>query len=248
MSVIAGIPLLAAGFDFGLLIMLAIGFISWLVNMANQKQKQPPPAQAPRPPRPRDDKLRSEIDVFLQEVSGRKPKEEPVAIEIVSEEEIRRRRVVKKPIPRETPTARPPASLAKPRTQPSVFKELSVKPPQVPQPRRRPGAELAERHAIDPSGLSTNLEAHLKTYMAPDRIEQGVQQHIPHEIERRVERNLGSFGDKQQSAQAAPEQARPAQPVSAADVVKFLRDPGGMRRSILVNEVLSRPVGLRKKN
>ena len=107
---------------------------------------------------------------------------------------------------------------------------------------------MAERHAIDPNtSLGTNLQSHLQQYMAPDRIEQEVQQHITHDVDKRVERNLGSFGDKQQSAHYTPEQARPAQPVSAVDVVKLLREPGGMRRAILVNEVLRRPVSLRKK-
>src|SRR6476620_1352940 len=117
MSAIVRIPLLAAGIDFGLIVMAAIGVISWLINMANQKQKQPQPPPAARQPRPREDKLRNEIDVFLQEVSGRKPKPEPVAIEIVSEDELRQRRTVKKPIPRAKPTTQPVVVPTKPRKQ-----------------------------------------------------------------------------------------------------------------------------------
>lgn len=88
--------LFAAGFEVVVtIVILVISFLGWLVNLANERNKPAPRPRGPRPQRgARDRRIQNEIDVFLQEVGGkRKPPEEvpEVPIEVVPEEELRRR-------------------------------------------------------------------------------------------------------------------------------------------------------------
>lgn len=67
-----------------------ISIIAWLVNLVNEKNRQNPRGEAPKPrPRPNDDRFQNEIDMFLNEVQGKKPnpREEEVAIEIVHDDD-----------------------------------------------------------------------------------------------------------------------------------------------------------------
>lgn len=85
-------PILAAGLQAIITIAIfLISIIAWIINQANEKNRQNPRGAAPKPqPRPDGDRFQNEIDMFLNEVQG-KPKPEYVPIEIVSDDEIRER-------------------------------------------------------------------------------------------------------------------------------------------------------------
>lgn len=70
---------------------LIISFLGWLVNLANEKAKPPQAGPAGPRPRPREQKMRNEIDIFLREVGAGRKNEDEVAVEVVPEDEIRRR-------------------------------------------------------------------------------------------------------------------------------------------------------------
>src|SRR5690606_14567727 len=99
---------------------LVIAFIGWIMNLVNSNKTQPPPprpADRPRrPPRPREDRLQSEIDLFLEEVSGRR-QVEPSDIEIIEPiEEPQRRPLV---TTQETPSRPSPSRPSPSRPSPS---------------------------------------------------------------------------------------------------------------------------------
>ncbi len=84
-------PLFAdAGAVVGLLV-LVFTVVGWLVNLANsQNNPQAAPPNRPRPPRPKGQRVKSEIDMFLQEVRGQKIPQEDVVLEALPPEPPRR--------------------------------------------------------------------------------------------------------------------------------------------------------------
>lgn len=233
--------LLAADFEgIGVVIFIIIGIISWIVKLVGQQNQVPPPAprQPGVPPRPANPNLSREIDVFLQEISGRKKPEEPVEIEVVPDSELRRR-PARQPV-RQTP--QPPRRPLQ-RQQRQAAQQPARQKSQP--PRVRPGQEIAERHNIDPSKLGTTLQDHVSQYMGSDRIDQEVQQRLARDVERSVERHLGQFG----ASSTAADVEMPAinRNETANEIVKMLRNRVGVRQAVLINEVLGKPIGLRKR-
>ncbi|MGQ0634331.1 MAG: hypothetical protein ACT4QC_06965 [Planctomycetaceae bacterium] len=153
-------PLLAVDLDTLIPILIAVGWlISVIVKMASgQAQKGPPVANRPRAPaRPRDDKLQQEIDIFIQEVSGRKPSRPTVATPTGSQ----------KPAPK-PPVKAPPATPAAKAALRGATPPKALPPARPARPPRRvkPGAEMASRQAPVSSGLGNHVRQHLKDYMA----------------------------------------------------------------------------------
>jgi hypothetical protein len=222
-------PIFADLFEgWGMIIVAVITLIGWLMSFVNQKNAPPPPVRNPRIPNPagrRDDRLSNEIDIFLQEVSGRKRQDEPVEIELVPEDEIRERSSRRKQ--------------AEQSQRPGNRKLQSSLPNKS---EKHLGSKIAERHLTGPDQLGQGLQDHLAESMQAGRIKKHVAAHLDHDVNRSVEQHLGRFGG---ADLAVPTTTR-KESAAARKVVKLLRDPDGVRQAILINEVLSRPVGMRK--
>lgn len=213
--------------DFGTVItvvIIIIGFVSWVMQTITGQNKRPGAGGRPRqPPRPRDGRLQSEIDVFLQEVSGKKPRSDEVEIEIVPEPERRPRRVVKQKRPQRPQKARRSET-------------------QREKPRSRPGSKIAQRKGPGSEHLGEEVGDHA------DQLGGGVrshlQEHMRDRVDERVETHLGS----RRPAPEVVDLHLPGTSLALAhEIITLLRDPAGVRRAIILNEILSPPKGLRPR-
>lgn len=221
-------PLLAA--DPGTyitLIFVIIGFLGWIMNLTSNKNAPPPAAPArPRPPQPRaqarDERIQSEIDIFLQEVGGRKPARRAEPRERIVEEppEPPARRLVERPAPQPTPEPVRTTTL------------------------RREAVAKAE-HRVGSGDLGTTVREHVARYMETARIDQSVKQHLSTVIDRAVQQHLGSLGQEQAAQLAAAVDVAAKAPEGTHPIVGLLRDPKGLRNAVLISEVLGPPRGRR---
>ncbi len=204
---------LADGPSIGFVIVVVVMILSWIMKViGGVKQAAPPaPGRRPQPPRGRGGGLQREIDRFLREVGGGRKRSEEVAIEIVPEQE--RQRPRQKPRPKNRPLA----------AQPHENDQHVI-----------PGTNIAQRESIVSKNLGTGLREHLREYM-DDRVEE----HLPHNVEASIAEHLGKFtgGAAEQGALGTTHRSSAA----ARKIVSLLRDPGGIRQAILINEILSRP-------
>lgn len=231
-------PILAldVGTVFGV-IFLVIAFLGWLINLLSNQNRPPPPVPRGgqgRPPRPRDDKLAGEIELFLREVAGQKeqkgrqPEQKPedVPIEVVAEAKPRARRPVPRP-------PRPAQRAARP--------EIIEPPPSPPQQPARRRSGISERHAIDTSEVGADITRHLTGYMEQGRLDRQVDVDLPHAVNQGVREHLGLFG-----ADPFSEEAESNSSTAASTVAALLRNPAGVRQAILINEVLLPPKSRRQ--
>ena len=222
-------PLLAA--DPGTIIGLIVGaltLLGWILNYANQKQVQQPPVRRPnrpaRPQRPADDRLQSEIDVFLEEVrGGRRKLADPHARPAAAEAPARPERAVE---------ALPPRRPAEQRhLEPKITRHLE---PRVGQSRvgSRPGPARVERTRLRPrTEEAVPVERPELALPPPTRVEEGVRTHL----------GLFTGGDPPAPAAGAPAAAAPATGSFAQQVRALLREPAGIRQAVLISEILARP-------
>jgi hypothetical protein len=230
-------PLLAA--DPGTIIGLIVGaltLLGWILNYANQKQVQQPPVRRPnrpvRPQRPADDRLQSEIDVFLEEVrGGRRKLADPHARPPAAEAPARAERAVE---------ALPPRRPAEQRhLEPKITRHLE---PRVGQSRvgRRPGPARAERTRLRPAEEAVPVE----------RVEVPITPPPPNRVEEGVRSHLGLFtgGDAPAPIPAVEPAAAPPPGSLAQQVRALLQQPAGVRQAVLISEILARPqVGPRRR-
>ncbi len=153
-------PLLLAfdvGEVFGIII-LVLTVLGWFVKaVKGQGENQPPVKRGnPKP-------VRSEIETFLEELSGNAPKRPPA---------------------RPQPPNKPPVAKApkKPNKQPP-----GEKPPKAP----KPVASLADKH-LGSSNLGSGVRSHVSSYMQKDRVAAEVQQDLKNRIADEVRADLGS--------------------------------------------------------
>ena len=235
----ANAPLLAA--DPGTIIGLIVGaltLLGWILNYANQKQVQQPPVRRPnrpaRPQRPADDRLQSEIDVFLEEVrGGRRKLADPHVRPAAAEAPVRAERAVE---------ALPPRRPAEQRhLEPKITRHLE---PRVGQSRvgSRPGPARAERTRLRPRTEDAVPVERVEVPIAPppsphNRVEDGVRSH------------LGLFTGGDAPAPVPVESTAAPQPGSFAQQVRgLLRQPQGVRQAVLISEILARPrLGARRR-
>lgn len=200
---------------------VVISLIGWVINQINAHNHPAPPRRPARPPRPRNERIQEEIDQFIQEAGGRKR-----APQVLSADEIE---IVEPPRKqRRPPAARPAAAAPRERKAPA---------------RPRPGEGVATRRMAGPEQLGTDLRDHVRAYM-DDRVAAQVQRDLANEVAVGVAEHLGSFTAPQQGAVGL--RAMPAAaPLRAATLLADLRDPDGVRKAIMINEVLQPPLSLR---
>lgn len=237
-------PVLAV--DIGTLIgviFVVIAILGWLINLIGAQNRPAPPVVRGgqrRPPRPRDDKLANEIELFLREVAGQKrqkPAHKPhdeVPIEVVAEAERRPRPGVVRPRPPAAAPRRPAQRPARPE-----FVE-----PAAPKPQQKPRAVPLgpQQREARKTGHGASLTEHLDEYMAADHLDKSVQDHLPHAVQQGVQQHLGMFST------AMPVNTGPAASQMAREITAMIRDPSGIRRAILINEILMPPKWRRRKS
>ena len=281
-------PVLAApGFDVVISIaVLAMGVIGWVVQLIQQNRG---PAVNRRPPvrpdgaggagggnRAAEEKLRNEIDDFLQDVAGRRAgqpprRREPRKGPVDPFEEPPRRRPKPRPQPA-TPSADAPGAddgvpdFLKPRrTDPAPDRRPAPRP--RPEPPRElpaePAGPLRDRHLakmkrstvggggagtkrVGGKDLGGDLRRHVERYMA---VEQGdlAREHV--KVRGRLDAANRELADLKRRV------ADPGDPATlggGGDLTpdrlrRLLASPAGVREAIVVNELLSKPLALRPR-
>lgn len=256
-------PPLAVGLETLISVaVLLMGVVGWVVQMAQQgkaanaARRQPPPN---RQAGGGDEKLRDEIDSFLQEVAGRRGQNQNRNRPAAGPQ---RRGPVD---PFEEPPRRPARRAAAGGGSGDVPDFLR---PAAPQPRpsdRRPAARPQPVAAAAPpkkkrqdlrdrklgrlakKNLGGELREHVERYMAVEQSDLARQHVQVKDRLSRAERELSDLknrlADPNDPTQLAG--AVGAGQVGPARLRSLLSDPAGVREAIIVNELLAKPLGLR---
>lgn len=153
-------PVLAVDMgDAAWIIIVVLSVLGWFVKAIKEHGANQPPARRANP-----EKVRTEIESFLEEISGTPSKRPPV-----------------KP---NSPNRPPAAKASKKPTKPSPQK---AKPPAKPA---KPGSVLADQHLAS-ANLGAGLRGHVSTFMQPDRVAAEVQQDLKNRIADEVQADLG---------------------------------------------------------
>ena len=267
-------PLAAPGFDVVISIaVLAMGVIGWVVQLVQQNRgpqvNRRPPIRPNAPGgggagagagggnRAAEDKLRDEIDDFLQDVAGRRAGEPP-----------RRREPRKGPI---DPFEEPPRRRPKPRPQPATpsadvpdfLKPRPPKPASETRPAPRPPAPVAvetpagplrdrhlakmDRKKLARKDLGGDLRKHVERYMAVDQADLA-REHV--QVRGKLDDAAKELADLKRRL-ADPNDATVLGGAAGAmdpdRLRRLLSNPDGVREAIVVNELLSKPLALRPR-
>lgn len=135
-------PLLLADLENVIGILFVVFWIvAWVLKLvASQAQKGPPATVRPKPSnRPGDDRLQEEIDIFISEVSPKKPARRP-------------------------PAAQPPVPVKPNRARKPPLKQTTEnRTPASETPRKRPGQAIAQRHMAGGEKLGEGVQQHLQS-------------------------------------------------------------------------------------
>lgn len=218
---------LLADFDGVIAILFAVISIGAAIVNAVGNKKEPPRRN---PGRPKDSSVRKEIEEFLEQQGGRKPRREEVVDDIEVIEEPRNRpgsksvqKAKRAPVPQRSKPASPkPAPKATPRP--------AVAPTEVTRPGGTP---------IGSTDLGTGLRDHISSAMG-ERMASQAQRDLPHlasRVDQQVREDLGTFSVSGKEATTA---------ASNSPLIKMLRDPQTARNAVIIAEIMGRPKALRK--
>lgn len=216
-------------------IVMIISVISWLVNLIKESQAKSKPTKRTRPV----DQGPSELEIFMQQVSGKAPPEKPRPVqERPSQQRPNQQRPNQKRPGQQRPGQQKPGRSAadnkggKPRGQQQPQPETSR-----PLVADRPGARLAQTHLAS-AGLGDNIRNHVSSNMDARSVENQVKQDVDNAVQRdisdSVQRNIGVDGT------FANVQRQTVHPLILA-----LRNPDGVRQALLMSEILKRPRSIR---
>lgn len=214
---------------------LLISFVGWVVNLINAQNPPPAPNRGPQVrPQARDRKVQNEIERFLQEAMGSK---KPDQRDEISADEIE----ILEPAPQRRAPQKRPGPTPRP-----------VAPPQRQQPksgsqRQRPGSGVSSRHIVPSTELGAGVTSHVRDHMR-EHVSLDSSQHLPHSVNQGVTEHLGSFtaGDNDTRASVKPHYKSRANVPDPTGLIADLRRPEGMRKAILLQEILAKPRALRK--
>ncbi len=206
-------PLLAIdGGTVGVIVFITISFISWLMNTIQAAQKQQElkkrrQHQQQQPGRVRaqqggKDQLQSEIESFLQEVTGRQQQAGP---------------------------PKPPA-LPRPQQQPP----RAQRPRRPAKPKSPPVRPALTGTPKEPAELGASVRQHVAEHLQP-RLPHEIEQHVQADITQHVGDHIG-----RETVTDDHVAQRPRADDAAARIRAMLADPQGVRRGIIVSEVLNR--------
>ncbi len=249
---------------------LLMGVVGWIVQMAQQGKAQ----QAARRPNAGnqnagggDEKLRDEIDSFLQDVAGRRKKDRPAVAGNDRPQPAAKRRGPVDPF-EEPPRRRKPAGgqsddanvpdFLRPAARRPVESERRPIDRPTPPPKPEPVVkrqDLRDRKLgrLGKKNLGGKLRDHVAKYMAVDQSDLA-HEHVQVKVrlsaaERELKLLKSRLADSNDPTRLAAPGARPTAdglaPLDPARLRALLADPGGVRDAIVVNELLSKPLALR---
>ncbi len=208
-----------------------------IVNAMSGKKE--PPRKNPGG-RPKDPRVRQEIEEFLEQQSGgRKPPSVelgPNDIELVEEPPRRR------PSPVVKPTKKPKSA-----QRPVVQAPRAAAPPKPPAPRASALPTQVTKRGESPVGstdLGGGLREHVKNAMA-ERVAVQAQRDLPHlasTMGQKVRQDLGAPDTKTYSVSGKTD----AVGSGASPLVLMLQNPKTARQAVLMSEIMARPKALRK--
>lgn len=215
------------------LIFTILGVIAWIINhLSGKNQAAPPPARPRQPARPRDDRLKDEIDIFIKEVRGQ----------------------VKEPQPRIQPSQSPPSEGRPPLVargdqtgSQSGKRRKQPRPADIPletasrSKRRGVGDEIANRAAPGHRNLGNAIRADVAQDLPP-RISDEVREDMKDRVDISVSDHLGKFTGADPAFAATPSRA-----FSGSQVGAIFHDRSKVQQAILINEILSKPLALRNR-
>lgn len=227
MTVLAAtLPIVLAAPDWGQLVGIAfivLSFLSWFVKQLKGGNG----AQAAERPVPADKPLRAEIEVFLEEVK-RAPAQNPQRPEPVERRE--------PGMPREAKGPRKPPGATKAKAE----KTRKTRPEATAEPsttRPKPISQLAQNH-LSTAPLGEAVRTHLTGHMG-DRMSAEAQQHLGQRIPEEVQRMFGQSAiEGTESASMRRGEKHP--------LLLALAQPGAVRQSLVLAEILQRPRALRR--
>lgn len=217
-----------AACEMAFVAMAAVAFVSWVLKqIAAANQPPRPKPGGPRPVRPRNERVQQEIDQFIQEATGRRPERKDVLaaddIEVVEQGPARR------PAPRrQAPAAR------RPEGRPAPGRAAARRP----QPASAPSATARPLAASNPAAPAPRP--------AGDRMGAQVQRDLPHAVDQAVASHLGAFSGQLTGVPQEPTAPRGADSL-AASMLAELQTPAGVQKAIIMQEVLQRPLALRRR-
>lgn len=208
------------------LIVLVLSVLGWLVNLI--KGEDNAPKARPRPGNGAGKDLRSEIQDFLDELSGgRKParpnrpaREEEV---IILEED--------QPVPK-------PVRPAKPQKQRKKDKVAAT--PAAAASGARPLSQVQQQH-LQTSNLGSGVQQHLASHMAAGHVTAQAEAFIGHRVEQAVQKDIST---ELLAVGAVPGLSTP----KLHPALSFLARPGSIRDAIVLNEILQPPKSLRPRS
>lgn len=206
-------------------IVLIIAFLGWIMNFISNKNKEAQQTTERHSPRqPAQRNERREDDV-----------------EMFLEEVNERRQPRQSRLKEQRNQTGQPASVPAPVSQRTPPRPLVQKPEEA-------VLELVETE------LGAGVRQHLQQYMTPNRIDQGVKQHMAssQELGRGVQQSVAEHlkGNIPPGRQAALMQAALAlsgKGSSRAGVIAMLKNPQAVKQAILINEILSPPKARRPR-
>lgn len=137
-----------------------IAFVIWILGMIIRAVKNNQEA-APARPRRELETARTEIETFLEEITGKSPKRPPA---------------------RPNSPKRPPMAKGK--------KSKPTEPAAKPESPSRPRVSLTEQH-LPTSNLGAGVRSHVSAFMQADRMAAEVQRDVPNRIAQEVAADLG---------------------------------------------------------
>lgn len=220
-------PVFAFGVDNVVwVIFLVVTILGWLINLVARKQKPPPPVRGQQPRRPappRDERLSSEIEIFLEQVTGKKrAKPAPRASAPRTSQQRRPQRKSSQEAPRQ----------AKRRSDEQRRREREQRKPKT-----------ADRTLDDSEKLGSGVRSNLAEHMEEGRVAQEVEQHVAHDVNQGVRERLGVF-----DVDASTDDSARSSSETVKQVVRMLRNPVTVRQAILISEILSPPKGSRRRS
>lgn len=217
----------AGGGDIITIVFILIGIVSWILNALKEKSQANERAARPpvrRPQKKRDDSLQNEIDIFIQEVTGKQDDQRPQPSQT----------------PRQPQQPRPVAKVERP---PLATRERRPRPvapqPPTPAPQKtshtRPGEEISSRKGPGSRDLGADLTRHVEQRMKPHLIREE-EKRLGHNVDASVAAHLGISSSPTTSVSTPS-------PASAmiTDVRRMLANPTSAAQAILLNEILSPP-------
>lgn len=230
-------PLLA---DVEALIKIAIGFIvfiGWISKLVSQQQQKGAGNVRPvRPAAPRNKQIRDELEAFIREAQGEKPR--PPApnqpqVELLSADDVELVDAPRKPKPTSGSRSKP----SRPAANRTPQAKSRTKPSQSDSARRPPGQAAAERQP-EAAPLGTSLQQHVQSHMG-ERVAAQASRDVEPTVDDSVAAHFGSFSADAPSAQAVPS--------AANSLLGMLRSPQHARQAFILSEILKPPVRSRRR-